>query len=780
MPTNTSGGTTTSFANTPQAKDDLYLYTEEQLLSSPSIYNKTTRTLSLNVMSNDLGGNAKNLYSIDDGGTGAMNDLLQSNVTTAWEQTAEGNWIRINAGVIEYRIDDGSHSYANARDVNSLNEGETISDTFVYAIRMANGTLSWATVTITLTGSNDLASISGTTTGGVTEDGDGITTFQTVSGTLTVTDPDSGQNEVQPIADGTSGDNGYGTFEVLADGTWTYTLNNDDPTIQELAEGETLTDTITVTSEDGTDTEVITVTITGTNDAPTVTDVGTAADEDGSSVTASFSGEDIDSDDDGASLTYALTSSPSEGSVVNNGDGTFTFDPGSDFQDLADGETRDVTFSYTATDSHGATSNSGTVTVTVTGTNDAPTASLTNSVTTNEDTTSSAVSIGATDVEGDTLTYSVKSTAQPAHGTVSFNQTAGTFTYTPNANYNGSDSFTIVIDDGNGGTTEQVVSVTVNSVNDPAVITGAISGSVTEDAVPNTVSGNLNSTDVDGVNDSWNAVAAAAPSANGYGTYTIDAAGNWVYTLNNGNPTVNALNNGGTLSDSFTVTTADGTSQVVSITINGHTDVVAVTLPPTFTGTGDPNDFDNLGNPAGQNLSGNATNGNDTIYGGAGADTINGGGGDDTIYGGSGGDNLGGGNDGDHLYGGSGTDTISGGNNNDTIIGGYGADNLTGSNGNDTFVYLDAKDTNDTITDFTSGDKIDLSAIDANSNLGGDQGFAFGGTTATANGVWYAQSGANVIVYVDTDGNASTAELAITLANTTTANLSQTDFLLGP
>src|SRR4029453_19138341 len=270
MPTNTNGGTTTSFANTPQAKDDVYRYTEEQLLSAPSIYNKVTRTLSLNVMSNDLGGNAKSLYSIDDGGTGAMNDLLQSNVTTAWEQTAQGNWIRINAGVIEYRIDDGSHSCASARDVNSLNEGETINDTFVYAIRMANGTLSWATVTVTLTGSNDLASISGAMTGGVTEDGDGITTFQTISGALTITDPDSGQNEIQPIAAGTPGDNGYGTFEVHADGTWTCTLNNSDPAIQGLAEGETRTDTITVTSEDGTDTEVITVTITGTNDAPTV------------------------------------------------------------------------------------------------------------------------------------------------------------------------------------------------------------------------------------------------------------------------------------------------------------------------------------------------------------------------------------------------------------------------------------------------------------------------------------------------------------------------------
>ena len=117
----------------------------------------------------------------------------------------------------------------------------------------------------------------------------------------------------------------------------------------------------------------LTITITGTNDAPTVSDVSvTTVVEDGPAVGGSFSGDDVDSDDSGATLTYNVTSSPSEGSVVNNHDGTFGFDPGSDFQDLAEGETRQVNFTYAATDSHGALSNTGTVTVTVTGTNDDP------------------------------------------------------------------------------------------------------------------------------------------------------------------------------------------------------------------------------------------------------------------------------------------------------------------------------------------------------------------------------------------------------------------------
>src|SRR4030095_1662786 len=132
----------------------------------------------------------------------------------------------------------------------------------------------------------------------------------------------------------------------------------------------------------------------------------------------------------------------------NPGTQTFSGTPPANFNGTLD-------IKVTASD--GTESVSDTFQLTIDPVNDAPTASATNSVTTNEDTASAAVSIGATNMENDALTYSVKNTAQPAHGTVSFNQPAGTFTYTPNANYNGSDSFTIVIDDGNGGTTEQVV-----------------------------------------------------------------------------------------------------------------------------------------------------------------------------------------------------------------------------------------------------------------------------------------------------------------------------------
>ena len=62
----TGGGSTTSFTNTPQAMDDSYIWTEDQLLSL-QLYNAATKTITLDVMSNDLGGNAKTLFSVDDG-----------------------------------------------------------------------------------------------------------------------------------------------------------------------------------------------------------------------------------------------------------------------------------------------------------------------------------------------------------------------------------------------------------------------------------------------------------------------------------------------------------------------------------------------------------------------------------------------------------------------------------------------------------------------------------------------------------------------------------------
>jgi VCBS repeat-containing protein len=88
----------------------------------------------------------------------------------------------------------------------------------------------------------------------------------------------------------------------------------------------------------------------------------------------------------------------------------------------------------------------------------------------------------------------------------------------------------------------------------------------------------LTSTDVDGTANAFTAVSTATTTTNGYGSYTMTAAGAWAYTVNNANAAVQALTGSQTLTDTFNVTAADGTVQTVTVTINGANDAA------TFTG----------------------------------------------------------------------------------------------------------------------------------------------------------------------------------------------------
>jgi Ca2+-binding RTX toxin-like protein len=115
--------------------------------------------------------------------------------------------------------------------------------------------------------------------------------------------------------------------------------------------------------------------------------------------------------------------------------------------------------------------------------------------------------------------------------------------------------------------------------------------------------------------------------------------------------------------------------------------------------------------------------GNDTLIGNAGADRL---------IGGIGNDNLSGGDGNDRLVGSEGRDMLNGGAGNDVLNGGLDVDAMTGGSGADRFVWTDYEDFIaissgiDRIIDFTAGDTIDLSAIDALA-ANGDQAFTFVG-----------------------------------------------------
>ncbi|WP_439153795.1 M10 family metallopeptidase C-terminal domain-containing protein [Yoonia sp.] len=187
------------------------------------------------------------------------------------------------------------------------------------------------------------------------------------------------------------------------------------------------------------------------------------------------------------------------------------------------------------------------------------------------------------------------------------------------------------------------------------------------------------------------------------------------------------------------------------------------------------------GNSGSDAISGTA--GTNLIYGNSGADRLTGGNGSDTIFGNAGNDIMVGGATGDLLNGGRGDDTLDGGAGPDILNGGIGHDRLTGGAGADTFVFDFISDSwagrADTITDFEVGiDRIDLSGIDADLAMQGNQSLQFGDAgnlTDTSGNIWVTVAGRDTFVHVDRDGD-SIAEMGALMQNVN--DLTDSDFIL--
>ena len=160
----------------------------------------------------------------------------------------------------------------------------------------------------------------------------------------------------------------------------------------------------------------------------------------------------------------------------------------------------------------------------MTGTNDAPVASAA-TATGSEDAAGITVTAIVSDVDaGDSATFSVS--ANPANGSV-VNNNDGTFTYTPDADFNGTDNFQYTVTDGSGASSTATAVVTVTAVND-APVAAAASATLNEDA---SINGSVTATDVDNaVGDLTFSVEAAGQPANG--TVTMNPNGTYTYTPN--------------------------------------------------------------------------------------------------------------------------------------------------------------------------------------------------------------------------------------------------------
>ncbi len=381
-----------------------------------------------------------------------------------------------------------------------------------------------------------------------------------------------------------NGTNG-GTFTLNADGSYSFNPGN---AFQHLANGASATTSITYTVSDGeggTSSATLTVTVTGTNSGPTSTVISDRNGEDSQTVVSlDLSGHFSDADvPAGDKLTFSASGLP-KGLTI--GPDTGIISGKIDHSASQFGGTGVHTITVTATDNAGV-STSQTFKWNIT--NPLPQADH-DQASTDEDT-----SIQVTDATKGVLANDVDPDGDPLHvSAVGGNASGvgkavaglqggtfiiyadGTYSFNPGNDFQhlaegqpGQTSVWYTVSDGEGGTSQALLTVTVMGKNDAASIGGNSAGLVYEDS-PVFASGKLTVSDPD-ANQSY--VQPQAAVQGNYGTFTVDVNGNWSYQLNNALTVVQNLKAGETLTEDFTVLSQDGTaSSPVVVTIVGTND----------------------------------------------------------------------------------------------------------------------------------------------------------------------------------------------------------------
>ncbi|AFZ42797.1 outer membrane adhesin like protein [Halothece sp. PCC 7418] len=373
---------------------------------------------------------------------------------------------------------DGTFDYDPNGEFESLNEGDTDTDSFTYTISDGNGGEDTATVTVTIEGVDEQSENQppvATEDSFTTDEDTGFTTGNVLDND---TDPEDDTLSVSAI----DTSNTLGTVTDNGDGTFDYDPNGE---FESLNEGDTDTDSFTYTISDGNggeDTATVTVTIEGVdeqseNQPPVATEDSFTTDEDTGFTTGNVLDNDTDPEDDTLSVS-AIDTSNTLGTVTDNGDGTFDYDPNGEFESLNEGDTDTDSFTYTISDGNGG-EDTATVTVTIEGVDDTPTATADN-FTTNLDTaiTTGNVLDNDSDPDGDTLTITAingnsnevgNEIALESGALLTLNEN-GSFDYNPNGQFEDldggetdSDSFTYTVSDGNGNSDTATVTITINA-----------------------------------------------------------------------------------------------------------------------------------------------------------------------------------------------------------------------------------------------------------------------------------------------------------------------------
>ena len=358
------------------------------------------------------------------------------------------------------------------------------------------------------------------------------------------------------------------SFNLNADGSFDYVPNAD-------FNGS---DSFTYFANDGqSDSAAATVTITvnAINDAPVaVDDVATTNEDTQVDIDVLANDSDVDGGLDPA--TVSVTSGPANGAAsVNTTTGVITYTKSGDFNGTD-------SFVYEVCDDGTplpALCTTATVSINVDPVNDAPTADA-GAASTDED-TPVTVTLTGSDVEGDPLIFAIASA--PASGSLgTINQvdaTTAEVVYTPNADFNGADSFTFTVNDGTDTSPAQTFTITVNPVDDPPVAVDD-SATVTEDDPATAIDVLLNDTDIDG-----GPISIASASQPAGGTVVITGGGTGLTYQ----PDPNFCNDGSPTDDFSYTLTPGGSIATVAVTVTCQNDAPVIAFPSGGTS------FDNTG-----------------------------------------------------------------------------------------------------------------------------------------------------------------------------------------
>ncbi len=424
-----------------------------------------------------------------------------------------------------------------------LSEGESISDNF--SVLSDDGTAT--SVTVIINGTNDPAKL-GAPIESVQEANEPLR----ISGKVSIFDPDNPETfEVQSDVNGKNG-----SFSIDSAGAWTYVANS---AFDELNEGKSLSDKFMVRSADGTKSSV-TVIINGTNDAAILSTGEASLVETNAPLSAS------------GALTISDVDSPPTflaNRRITGKYGTLSIDSKGGWKYVTNGALDELQQDQTVVDTIAVFSSDGTgttVKITITGTNDPAILGSAKSVLseTNEPLSTSGT-LTIKDVDSPE-TFVEQTNVIGTNGTFSVDA-GGNWKYVANTPFDElnvgdsiSDSFTVSSADG----TETKVEVTIKGTNDPAVL-GAPAVVVDETNEPLKLSGTLSIRDP----DSPETFEVQSNVKGKYGAFSIDSAGAWKYDANSA---FDELNVGKSISDTFTVSSADGTKSKVQFTINGVND----------------------------------------------------------------------------------------------------------------------------------------------------------------------------------------------------------------